>query len=303
MNNKIGGIIYAHRKVKGLTQEELGSILSVSGTAVSKWERGITYPDIEVFLKMADYFEISTDELFGRTTKNVDKVGKYNEENIEALDTAFELLNIYRISCKEGLLAIENMAEEGMLNKFLTFTVKKVFECFRQEMNTDLIRRLLENYCQAEENKLIARMTVDVVITMFEGVSERTIIEVISSYLGREYGEKLVVNVDNKKIDRQKVLDSYSDKDAEVGYIEELLNCSDEGIKTIIRNVDNVTLVVALSGASGALCKRFLSNISDKLLHFINQDIKSCDVSLMETIDAQKEILKLAVEFGVIEVK
>lgn len=84
--------------------------------------------------------------------------------DIEALDTAFELLNIYRISCKEGLLAIENMAEEGMLNKFLTFTVKKVFECFRQEMNTDLIRRLLENYCQAEENKLIARMTVDVVM-------------------------------------------------------------------------------------------------------------------------------------------
>lgn len=107
----------------------------------------------------------------------------------------------------------------------------------------------------------------------------------------------------NKKIDRQKVLDSYSEKDAEVGYIEELLNCSDEGIKIIIRNVDNVTLVVALSGASGELCKRFLSNISDKLLHFINQDIKNCDVSLIEIIDAQKEILKLAVGFGVIEVK
>jgi hypothetical protein len=39
------------------------------------------------------------------------------------------------------------------------------------------------------------------------------------------------------KIDRQKVLDGYCDKAAEVGYIEELLNCSDEGIKIIIRNI------------------------------------------------------------------
>jgi len=43
MNNRIGGNIYAHRRVKGITQEELGRILSVSGTAVSKWERGVSY--------------------------------------------------------------------------------------------------------------------------------------------------------------------------------------------------------------------------------------------------------------------
>lgn len=41
MDNKIGGMIYILRKQKGLTQDELGNALSVSGTAVSKWERGV----------------------------------------------------------------------------------------------------------------------------------------------------------------------------------------------------------------------------------------------------------------------
>ncbi len=110
MNNRIGGNIYAHRRVKGITQEELGRILSVSGTAVSKWERGVSYPDIELFLKMADYFEVSTDELFGKKTKNIDEVGRYNDENIEALEVAGELLECDRLSRKEGLLAVENKA-------------------------------------------------------------------------------------------------------------------------------------------------------------------------------------------------
>ena len=302
MNKKIGGIIYVHRKIKGITQEELGRELSVSGTAVSKWERGITYPDIEIFLKMADYFQVSTDELFGRNTKSVDAVGRYNEDNIEALEVASELLDCHRLSCLEGLLAVEKKAEVGELSPFLTFVVKKSFECFRQEMSSEMVRKLLDNYCEAEYNKKVARMIVDVFVTMFEGVSERTIKELISSYLGRAYEEKILMNIDYREIDRQKVLDSYNCKDVDVEVIEELLVCSDESIKTIIRNVDNVTLVAALSGASGSLCKKFLSNISDKLLYFINQDIKNCDVCLKEIIDAQKEMLQLAVELNLIEV-
>ncbi len=302
MNKKIGGIIYVHRKIKGITQEELGRELSVSGTAVSKWERGITYPDIEIFLKMADYFQVSTDELFGRNTKSVDEVGRYNEDNIEALEVASELLDCHKLSCLEGLLAVEKKAEAGELSPFLTFVVKKSFECFRQEMSSEMVRKLLDNYCEAEYNKKVARMIVDVFVTMFEGVSERTIKELISSYLGRTYEEKILMNIDYREIDRQKVLDSYNCKEVDVEVIEELLVCSDENIKILIRNIDNAILVIALSGASGSLCKKFLSNISDKLLYFINQDIRNCDAGLKEIIDAQKEMLQLAVELNLIDV-
>lgn len=52
------------RKNKNMTQEELAEVLSVSAQAVSKWENGISAPDIELLPILARYFGISMDELF-----------------------------------------------------------------------------------------------------------------------------------------------------------------------------------------------------------------------------------------------
>ena len=47
-NINIGNKIRELRKKKGITQETLASVLSVSPQAVSKWESGLTYPDMEM---------------------------------------------------------------------------------------------------------------------------------------------------------------------------------------------------------------------------------------------------------------
>ena len=47
-NNKIGKFIASRRKEKGLTQQELGNNLFVTDKAVSKWERGLSLPDITI---------------------------------------------------------------------------------------------------------------------------------------------------------------------------------------------------------------------------------------------------------------
>ena len=51
------------RKQKGLTQEELSEILFVSRTAVSKWESGRGYPNIDSLKAISKYFSITIDEL------------------------------------------------------------------------------------------------------------------------------------------------------------------------------------------------------------------------------------------------
>lgn len=51
------------RKQKGLTQEELASALYVSRTAVSKWESGRGFPNIESLKAISRYFAVSLDEL------------------------------------------------------------------------------------------------------------------------------------------------------------------------------------------------------------------------------------------------
>ncbi len=61
----IGEQIKKHRIKKGLTQEELGSRVSVTTQSVSKWERGGA-PDAELLPKIADALGVTVDALFGR---------------------------------------------------------------------------------------------------------------------------------------------------------------------------------------------------------------------------------------------
>ena len=51
------------RKLKGLTQEKLAESLFVSRTAISKWESGRGYPNIESLKAIAKLFSLSIDEL------------------------------------------------------------------------------------------------------------------------------------------------------------------------------------------------------------------------------------------------
>lgn len=65
-HNLIGNKIRELRMSQNLTQAELGKVVGVSMQAVSKWERG-GMPDIGVLLLMADYFDVTMDELLGRS--------------------------------------------------------------------------------------------------------------------------------------------------------------------------------------------------------------------------------------------
>lgn len=53
------------RKNKGYTQEELASKLKVVRQTVSKWEKGLSVPDAEMLLKIAEEFDVSVSELLG----------------------------------------------------------------------------------------------------------------------------------------------------------------------------------------------------------------------------------------------
>lgn len=68
---------------KGLTQEELGGLIGVSAQSISKWERGEGYPDIEFLPSLANFFEISVDELIGAdaTSKKYDEINTLWKEN------------------------------------------------------------------------------------------------------------------------------------------------------------------------------------------------------------------------------
>lgn len=65
------------RKKRGLTQEQLAEYLGISSQAVSKWENNISYPDVSLLPVLANYFQVSTDELLGvDTAKRAESIQK-----------------------------------------------------------------------------------------------------------------------------------------------------------------------------------------------------------------------------------
>ena len=60
---KIGEKIKEQRTEKGWTQEQLGTFLNVSRSAISSWEVGRNYPDLETIISISDLFEIPLDNL------------------------------------------------------------------------------------------------------------------------------------------------------------------------------------------------------------------------------------------------
>lgn len=83
MKMTIGTNIKRLRTAKDITQEQLSVAMNVTCAAVSKWERGETYPDITLLQPLAYFFGVTLDELMG-----------YDQEKIQAeID---EVIALYR---------------------------------------------------------------------------------------------------------------------------------------------------------------------------------------------------------------
>lgn len=82
------------RKQKGLTQEQLASCLYVSRTAISKWEAGRGYPNLDSLKAIAKCFDVTIDELLSNdellTVAQEDK----NRAKKTFLDLIYGLLDV-----------------------------------------------------------------------------------------------------------------------------------------------------------------------------------------------------------------
>jgi transcriptional regulator with XRE-family HTH domain len=82
------------RKQKGLTQEELAEALFVSRTAISKWESGRGYPNIDSLKAIATFFSVTIDELLSseEVLTIAENDGKQKEAHLR--DLVFGLLDL-----------------------------------------------------------------------------------------------------------------------------------------------------------------------------------------------------------------
>ena len=81
---KIGALLKALRKEKGLTQEQLAETLGVSGRTVSRWETGSNMPDLAVLVQLTDYYGVELREI-------LDGERKSETMNLEVKETVLKV--------------------------------------------------------------------------------------------------------------------------------------------------------------------------------------------------------------------
>ncbi len=79
---KIGNFIMDKRKSLGMTQQQLADRLKVSFQAVSKWENGTTYPNIEILKDLATALDVSVDEILTGSEKNAEELS-YSKAGVD----------------------------------------------------------------------------------------------------------------------------------------------------------------------------------------------------------------------------
>ena len=101
----LGKRLKAKRKEKNISQEQLAKELNISRQAISKWESGKAYPDIDNLILLRKIFGVSLDELIME-----------EEEKVEENNSKQELIE----SSEKGIFEdIDSEAEEFSVNLIL----------------------------------------------------------------------------------------------------------------------------------------------------------------------------------------
>ena len=148
LNEKITVI----RKMNNLTQEEFAEDLGVSRQAVSKWENGSSVPDVQMLLRIADYYNLTLDQLvrddFDLPMASIADVSdnKINDSKDDfSIDTYLGKIcdvsmNSFRYS------VIRNVQIVGMYKNMICFIKGKRYGYFNKDKSLGILIKREDNY-------------------------------------------------------------------------------------------------------------------------------------------------------------
>lgn len=102
-----------------LTQPDLGGVINISQSNVSRYEKGLSFPSVETLYLIADYFDTSIDYLVGRTDRRKlvftedDKLQEVGKQYFE-IDKEFKKLGLTPKRILEIIKALDSV---GLINK------------------------------------------------------------------------------------------------------------------------------------------------------------------------------------------
>lgn len=173
----ISKILLEKRREKGVTQDEVAEYMGVSKAAVSKWEKGISYPDITFLPQLATYFHITIDELMGYepqlSEKEIQK--KYREFSAMFAERPFfEVMGQIRelIRKYDGCYPLLFSMAQLYLNHFMLLSSDEEKSMVLKEAEA-LCRRITEECRDALLKK--DALTMEALLHLMEGQPEKVL--------------------------------------------------------------------------------------------------------------------------------
>ena len=160
------------RKSKKLTQESLAEFLGMSFQAVSKWERGETYPDITMLPVIASFFGVTVDSLLG--TDLIAREAKIKEYG----DSYSRLWNERKIGVARDMLkqaTVEFPGNYDLMAKYFNALIHAEYSdeyCISIKPEVNRVYDIIQNYCTTDSiriwtKKLMCRYLRD--LSLIEG--------------------------------------------------------------------------------------------------------------------------------------
>ena len=130
---KIGAFLKELRKEKNLTQGELAEKLGVSNRSISRWENGMTMPDFDLLIELADFYETDVREILDGERSNAGAEAQHKEELLLVADytnqekrrltLAARWMFLYGLLALTANMILEEMGIHNFINGFLTGSV------------------------------------------------------------------------------------------------------------------------------------------------------------------------------------
>ena len=163
MTVKIGAIIKKLRTENNITQDSLATAIGVTPQAISRWEAGGGYPDIELLPAIADFFSVSTDELLGyKKSERESRLAEIKKEmsRLEEVGTIKERIDFARIALskfsadceiKENLAGClyglyDDTKGKALLAEAESLALYVVENCRDEDIRYDAINTLISIY-------------------------------------------------------------------------------------------------------------------------------------------------------------
>ena len=169
MNIQIGRIVKKLRTEKSVTQDTLAAAIGVTPQAISRWESENGYPDIELLPSLADFFNVTTDELLGyklseretdianikKEMSRLSEVGTIEERVAFARNAKLKYPSDHEI--KENLAVClyhlwQETNDKSLLGEIEGLCLSVVDECKDEDMRFNAINLLVSIYRDTKQS-------------------------------------------------------------------------------------------------------------------------------------------------------